>query len=123
MNATPMSPPPPRAYKGFQVRMGVFAIRHLPSGRVLLDWSPHLEGAFNRNRFLLQTGKHPLAKLQKDWQRDGEAAFVFEVIDELPPDPALPGTHDYREDLKGLEALWRDRLAGKPELSYGPPHA
>ena len=38
----------------------------------------------------------------------GEQSFVIEVIDELKPvdDPA----HDYRDDLKALEAMWLEKL-------------
>ena len=113
-------PNPPRPYKGFCVRMGVFAVRHVPSGRTLLGCSPHLAGALNRHRFQLDLGAHPVAALQSDWRRDGAQAFRFEVLDELEPDPALPAAHDYGEDLAGLEALWRERLGLTPQTSYGP---
>ena len=117
----PMTPAPPRAYKGFQPRMGVYAVRHLPSGRTLLDWSAHLQGSLNRHRFQLDAGAHPVAALLADWRRDGAQAFTFEVLDELPADPARPADHDYREDLKGLEALWRERLGLTDATSYAPP--
>ena len=112
--------PTPRPYKGFRVRMGVYAVRHVPSGRTLLGCSPHLVGALNRQRFQLELGAHPVAALQADWRRDGAGAFQFDIVDELEPDPALSATHDYRDDLAGLEALWRERLGLTPQTSYPP---
>jgi len=109
--------PNPRKYKGFTPRMGVYAVRHLPSGRVLLGSSPHLEGILNRHRFQLSTGVHPIRALQADWHRDGAGAFSFEILDELPQsDDAAP--RDPRGDLAALEELWRERLALDPAHSY-----
>lgn len=109
---------PPRVYKGFTPRMGVYAVRHQPSGRTLLGWSRHLVGILNRHRFQLEMGGHTLAALQEDWKRDGPQAFTFEVLDELPPDPTRPPDFDYGEDLAGLEALWRERLGLTEQTTY-----
>jgi hypothetical protein len=108
----------PRVYKGFTPRMGVFAVRHLPSGRTLLGWSIHLAGILNRHRFQLDAGSHPLKTLQADWRRDGPEAFTFEVVDELAANPAHPADFDYRGDLAALEALWRDRLDLTAQTTY-----
>lgn len=112
MARTPPEPPQtPRAYKVFTPRMGVYAVRHLPSGRVLIGPSPHVEGRLNRERFQLQMGMHVDKALQADWNRDGAQAFSFEVLDDLAPDPSRPPTHDYVDDLNALAELWRERLA------------
>lgn len=115
------APTPPRAYKGFSVRMGVYAVRHLPSGRVLLGRSAHLQGSLNRHRFELDLGKHPVQALQDDWRRDGPAAFAFEVLDALEPDPAKGPSHDYGKDLEALEALWRQQLGLPERHAYAAP--
>ena len=41
-------------------------------------------------------------------------------IDELAPDPTKAADHDYREDLAGLEALWRERLGLTADTTYVP---
>ena len=108
MSAEP--PNKPRVYKGFTPRMGIYAVRHLPSGRTLLGWSRHLQGILNRHRFSLELGGHTHKSLQEDWRRDGAVAFSFDVVDELALDPARAADHDYGPDLEALEALWRERL-------------
>lgn len=105
-------------YKGFKPRMGVYAVRHLPSGRTLLGWSLHLTGILNRHRFQLERGGHPLKTLQEDWRRDGPNAFSFETLDELSPDPLRPAESDQAADLAELESLWRDRLELTEQQSY-----
>lgn len=111
------SPSDPRAYKGFQPRMGVYAVRHLPSGRTLLGWSRHLEGILNRHRFQLGAGMHPQKLLQADWDRDGAEAFAFELLDEIEPHPDRPRA-DPDGELAALEELWRDRLGLTRETTY-----
>lgn len=106
-----------RMYKGFTPRMGVYAVRHAPSGRVLLGSSAHVVGALNRNRFQLSVGSHLDPAMQADWRRDGADAFTFEILDELTP-PADRPDYDPSDDLEALEALWRERLGLTPETSY-----
>jgi hypothetical protein len=97
--------------------MGVYAVRHLPSGRTLLGWSRHLEGILNRHRFQLGAGMHPKKVLQADWLRDGAGSFAFEILDEIEPLPDRQGG-DPDADLAELEALWRDRLGLTEETTY-----
>lgn len=113
----PRSQSATRPYKGFQPRMGVYAVRHVPSGRTLLGWSRHLDGILNRHRFQLGTGMHPIKTLQADWLRDGIGAFVFEILDELQPHPDRPD-EDPGDDLLALEAMWRERLGLTDETTY-----
>jgi hypothetical protein len=99
--------------------MGVWAIRHLASGRTLIGWSRHLQGTLNRHRFQLDLGGHPVKALQTDWRRECPEAFAFEILDELAPDPTRPPAYDYAEDLAGLESLWRERLGLTAKMLYG----
>ena len=80
-----------RAYREKPPDMGVFAVRNLPQGKVLLGTSLNLPGALNRLRFELTQGVHrKFPALQEDWNRLGAEAFSFEVLDVLEP-PEEPG--------------------------------
>lgn len=97
-------PPPP----------GIVALRHLPSGRTLLDGSRNASGMLNRHRFELNLGKHRNAALQADWRRDGAAAFSCAVIDtvKVADDPAFDADAELDALLALHRAQWREQ--GQP---------
>lgn len=111
---TPASPPAAvrrehlRRYKEEGTPMGVYAVRNLANGRVLLGASPNAEGALNRHRFELQQRGHRNAELQRDWLAQGGARFTFEIVHRLKKseDPAF----DARAELETLLALWQEEL-------------
>ena len=71
------------AYKQTFPTMGLFAIRNLASGRLLIDKSTNLPGSLNRHRMELRMGTHRCRKLQEDWFHYGEAAFGFEILERI----------------------------------------
>lgn len=97
-----------RAYQETPRTMGVGAVRHLPSGRVLVVSSVDLPAMLNRQRAQLKLGAHRNRALQADWAAAGEAGFAFEVLDTLEPRDE-PGW-DPAADLEALEALWLEKL-------------
>ena len=96
--------------------MGVFALRNAVNGKVLVGASPNLPGAENATRFQLKLGSHRNRALQADWKAHGEAAFTWEVLDELKPEPGA----DVQEELDALERLWLDELRPYGERGYNP---
>ncbi|WP_395845664.1 GIY-YIG nuclease family protein [Cystobacter fuscus] len=109
-----------RAYKENPPAMGVFAVRNLRQGKVMVGSALNVPGALNRLRFELTQGMHrKYPALQEDWNRLGADAFSFEVLDVLEP-PEEPGT-DLGEELRVLEALWMERLRPYGDAGYHPP--
>ncbi|MDB5857750.1 MAG: ArsR family transcriptional regulator [Ramlibacter sp.] len=106
-----------RRYKEDPPAAGVYAIRNLSNGRLLVGSSTNPEGALHRARFELQTGGHRDRLLQQDWKQLGAGAFTLEVIDRLKKseDPAF----DARSELAGLLALWRTELGAEHLAGYG----
>ncbi len=107
-----------REYKESRRPAGVYRVRNLRSGRMLLGSSVDLPSILNRHRAVLRLGGHLDHELQRDWNELGADAFDFEVLDtlELSDDPA----YDPRDDLRVLEQLWREKLAGEPTYSGKP---
>ena len=103
-------------YKETPRPAGVYRVQHQPSGRMLFGSSPDAPAMLNRIRAQLRTGGHPKRAFQRDWEADGPDAFVFEVLDLLPP-ADQPG-QDSAADLKVLEDLWRERLGIGPGATY-----
>ncbi len=109
-----------RRYKETVQPAGVFELRHLPTGRVLLDSSPNLPARFNRMRMQLDTGTYVMhPKLQSDWKAFGSDQFAFTVLEELePPDTPSWNSEDDREAL--LE-LWLEKVQPFGEAGYNRP--
>lgn len=79
--------------------VGVYAITCRPTGRVYVGSSQHIANRWKVHRHLLRHGKHTSPALQNAWDKHGEAAFEFAVIQECGIDQLL-----------GLEQAHIDRL-------------
>lgn len=89
--------------------MGVYAIRDLHSGRVLLGASRNVHAALNRARFELRMRSHLDRELQAAWDSSGAERIAFEVL-EMVKERTDPG-FDYAAELKALEEFHRLALA------------
>ncbi|MBE0564487.1 MAG: metalloregulator ArsR/SmtB family transcription factor [Krumholzibacteria bacterium] len=90
-------------YKQAVRQAGIYGIRNLRSGRLLLGSALNLHGPLNRHRAQLGFGSHPCPALQADWNELGPEAFSFEVFDTV--DPELQGP-ERDAALKALEQEW-----------------
>ena len=106
-----------RAYLEAPRPMGAFVIRNTVNGKVLLGVSLDLSGILNRHRFQLRHGSHPNRALQADWGEFGEAAFAFEILDELKPKEGQSPAGE----LAVLEALWLEKLRPWGDRGYHNP--
>jgi hypothetical protein len=107
-----------REYKETPRPMGVYRVHNTVNGRSLIGTSPDVPSILNRIRAELKLGMHPHRQLQADWNELGPDAFSFDVLDTLEPKDE-PGW-DAAEDLRILEAMWRERLAPDGDPGYGP---
>jgi len=105
-----------RAYKAAPREAGVYQVKNLKSGKIVLGSSKNLHGPLNRHRFMLSIGRHPNEALQTDWNQLGPAAFVFEILEIVKPsdDPAF----DLDDELTLLEQIWLEKLGLPGERAY-----
>lgn len=107
-----------RAYKDRRKPAGVFQVKNIANGKVLLGSSLNLEGPLNGHRFMLTTGSHRNAALQKEWNEFGPQNFVFEILEEVKftDDP------NFRldDELTLLEQIWVEKLQPFGEKGYNP---
>ena len=97
-----------REYKERVRPSGVYQVKNLANGKVLLGSSLNLEGLLNRNRFTLRNNGHPNKELQKDWNEFGPDQFVFEIMEvvQVKDDPNF----NLKDELTLLEQIWLEKL-------------
>lgn len=61
---------------------GIYEILHAPSGRAYIGSSDNVSRRLRAHRALLRRGDHDNVHLQRAWDRDGEAAFQFRLVEE-----------------------------------------
>ena len=95
---------------------GVFQVKNLANGKVLLGSSLNLEGPLNKHRFMLQINSHPNKELQKDWSELGLDQFAFEILETVPvkDDPNF----NLKDELTLLEEIWLEKLQPFGERGY-----
>lgn len=105
-----------KEYKQTQTQMGIYRIRNLANGKVLIGTAMNLPGILNSNKFQLKMGSHPNKELQTEWNEFGSEQFAFEVLDVLPPRDETG--YDYHADLASLEELWQEKMEPYGERGY-----
>jgi group I intron endonuclease len=105
-----------REYKERPKPAGIFQIRNLANGKILLGSSLNLEGPLNSHKFMLKIGRHRNEALQQDWDKHGEKKFMFEVIEvvKVKDDPNF----NIGEELTLLEQIWLEKLRPFGEKGY-----
>jgi group I intron endonuclease len=81
------------------VKSGVYVIRNTVNGKVYVGSSWNVGGRCSQHRTDLRGGKHTSRHLQAAWNRYGESAFEFEVLQRCA-----------ESDVFVAEQAWIDRL-------------
>ena len=95
---------------------GVYQVKNLTNGKVLLGSSLNLEGPLNRHKFMLKIGSHLNKDLQKDWDELGAEKFAFEILEQVQvkDDPNF----NLKDELTLLEMIWLEKLQPFGERGY-----
>ncbi|HEU5011223.1 MAG TPA: GIY-YIG nuclease family protein [Roseiflexaceae bacterium] len=105
-----------REYHERKQRAGVFQIKNMVNGKILLGSSLNLDGPLNSHKFMLSIGSHRNKALQADWNTYGADAFVFEILEEVrvTDDPHFKPS----DELTLLEQIWLEQLQPFGERGY-----
>lgn len=103
-------------YKEREKRAGVFQVKNLANGKVLLGSSLNLDGPLNGHRFMLKIGSHRNKELQREWNDYGQDKFIFEILEivEVKDDPNF----NLNDELTLLEEIWLEKLQPFGERGY-----
>jgi group I intron endonuclease len=69
--------------------IGVYAIRHVASGRMYIGGSTDITGRRTHHRFTLRRGTHKTKALQELWDAHGESAFEFVTLEHCSAEDLL----------------------------------
>ncbi|MFA5259874.1 MAG: GIY-YIG nuclease family protein [Candidatus Omnitrophota bacterium] len=105
-----------REYKERKKAAGVFQVKNIENGKVLLGSSLNLEGPLNGHKFMLTIGSHRNEALQKEWNEYGLDKFVFEILEVVKVKDASGFNLD--DELTLLERIWIDKLQPFGERGY-----
>jgi hypothetical protein len=105
-----------RQYKERVKPSGVFQIKNMTNGKVLLGSSLNLEGPLNKHRFMLRIGSHPNKELQQDWNELGPGQFVFEILETVQVSD--DSNFNLKDELTLLEEIWLEKLQPFGERGY-----
>ena len=105
-----------REYKERVKPAGVFQVRNMANGKVLLGSSLNLEGPLNKHRFMLKINGHPNKELQQDWNELGPDQFSFEILEtvQISDNPNF----NLKDELTLLEEVWLEKVQPFGERGY-----
>ena len=105
-----------REYKERVKPSGVYQVKNMSNGKILLGSSLNMDGLLNRHRFTLRYNSHPNKELQKDWNELGPDQFVFEVLEVVlvQDDPNF----NLKDELTLLEQIWIEKLQPFGQRGY-----
>lgn len=98
-------------YREREVIGGVFAIRNLANGKLLVGTTADLPGSKNRFEFSQKTNSCTYLKLQSDWDRYGSEQFAFVVLEELKKGE-MQTDEEFKADIDVLRDMWLEKLSG-----------
>ncbi len=94
--------------------MGVLAVKNTINGRVYIQGAINLEALVNKIKFLLKLGQFSNVEVQKDWNENGEQAFVFEHI--VVTEPKENRYTNYREEVSKAEKAAKEAYGATAAL-------
>jgi hypothetical protein len=105
-----------REYKERKKPAGVFQVKNLVNGKILLGSSLNLEGPLNSHKFMLGMGSHRNDELQKEFNQYGSENFVFEILEtvKVTDDPNF----NLADELTLIEQIWLEKLQPFGERGY-----
>ena len=96
-------------YKEREVIGGVYAIKNIQNGKLLLESATDLQGSKNRFEFSLKTGSCVSMKLRNDWKN---GTFVFEVMEEIKKGETQTDA-EFKSDVDALKEMWAEKFSAQ----------
>ena len=106
-------------YKNYRPEMGLFVIRHIETGKAILEATNNIKGKINSDVFQLNMETFMRNRdLNKDWKRFGKDAFEVVILEKLEYDEDDQGDRDYSDELEMLYGEWQRKLRSEGTELY-----
>jgi hypothetical protein len=114
-----------QSYKQTFRTMGVYQIRNVKNGKILVGGTMDMDGARNLLEFSKQMNSTSVFELKRDWAEYGGDSFVFEELDRIKPREEFAGDaadkKKYRAEVDTLLELWLEKLQPYGDKGYNRP--
>ena len=98
-----------REYREREKTQGIYAVRCTPTGEVWVGSSRNPDKQQNTTWFQLRLGGHPNKALQAAWNNHGDAAFTYELLEDVKDENPLL----IDSVLKDRDTHWRKELGAE----------
>jgi len=102
-----------RNFKEQTPAIGIYAVRSTVSGHAWVGASKNLNAMKNSCWFQLRNRLHREQSLQREWDAQGEMAFLYEIVDRLDEDVHAIEIDD---QLRDKRSIWAAQLNAQPLL-------
>jgi hypothetical protein len=96
-----------KAYKARKPRPGIYAVRLKETGRCWVGSAANLDTTKNGLWITLNSGRHLDRTLQAEWDRLGETAFEYVILEALKEDVLPLAVKDL---LREKKRVWTEKL-------------
>lgn len=98
------------------MRSGIYKITCIPTGKCYAGSAMHVRKRFREHKHYLRRGTHPSSKLLRAWNKYGEEAFSFDVIEAVPVSDLIAREQHYIDALDVVRCGFNARLFAASNL-------
>lgn len=97
------------------MKIGIYRIKNPINNKIYIGSTKNIEARWAKHRALLRHNKHQNAHLQNAWNKYGENAFIFEVIEECKIEDLINREQFFIDNLN--PEYNQTAIAGKVEMT------
>lgn len=110
--------------EGLEVKStGVYVIEHIASGKKYVgSAAKSIKARWRHHRYQLRKGTHHSIILQRAWNKYGESAFAFRILEVTKPEHAVAVEQTFIDWLKSIDPRYGFNIAPKADSCRGVKH-